>query len=178
MKHKKNLQNRDTKKEVLHHKKAERIHLPKWLTLVVIASFLLNIIFVGITFFSGKSLKKDMELIASKGAYSILPKAIKVIVDDENKSFSIKFAELWENKLQRISGYVCEFPMKSFPACSLIVDGELKIVSLGSMKDVTLAGESQYLGDFFSKFYGIDIRSLAGNSGIFNPDKKRNDCLR
>jgi hypothetical protein len=165
MKHKKNQLKKEGKKETIPSK----MRFPKWLAVVVVASILLNIAWLTLTLIPGKSVQKDLELAASRGAFSLLTP--KIIQDDENRSFSIKFAELWENKLQRMNGYICEFPMRSFPACSIILDGELKIISIGSLADINLAGKSYYLGGYFSKFYGIDIRGLAGNSGIFKPDE-------
>jgi peroxiredoxin len=172
MKHKKSIQKHELKKETGKQKEVKRILVPKWFVLLLLFSLLANIIWLVITIMPAKSLKKDLEFAASRAYFSIVDKVPKVITDDENSSFSIKFAELWENQLQRMNGYICEFPLSHFPDCSMILDGELKIVSIGSLEDITLAGKSQYLGGYFSKLYGLDIRSLAGNSGVFKPDEK------
>lgn len=168
MKHKNHLQKQDMKRE---RQKKENLYLnlPKWLVFLLVLSVLINIVWLTLLLIPNKALKNELEIAASRGAFSVLTP--KVITDEEDKGFSLKMAELWDNRLQRMNGYVAEFPVKHFPACSLIVDTELKIVSIGSLQDLVLAGESQYLGGYFSRFFGLTIRSLAGNNSVFKPDE-------
>ena len=169
MKHKNNQQKLDKKSEG-KKKSSQNLLQPKWLIILLALSIIGNLVWLTLLLMPNKPLKREMELAASRGAFSVLTP--KVVADEEDQSFSIKMAELWDNRLQRMNGYVCVFPLKHFPSCSLIVDGELKIVSIGSLQDIKLAGKSQYLGGYFSKFFGLTIRSLAGNSGIFKPDEE------
>lgn len=170
MKQKKIGYKKDQKKDEKKYTGFPKIGTTKWLVPLIIASFVLNIIFITIAFLPKDNLIKNLEYSASKGAFTILNP--KKITDPERKSFSILFAELWENRLQRMNGYICEFPLHNFPSCSLIVDGELKIVSIGSLNDLILSGKEIYQGAYFSKFFGLGIENLAGNSGIFKPDEE------
>lgn len=170
MKHKKNVTKRENKKDIGKQGIMSKIFVPKWTVMLLLLSLIANIVWLTVVLLPGSSLKKSLEIAASRAYFWIPEKSPKTITDDENPSFSIKFSELWENPLQRMNGYICEFPMNQFPPCSMILDGDLKIVSIGSLQDIVLAGKSFYLGGFFSKLYGVDIRSLAGNSGIFKPD--------
>jgi peroxiredoxin len=138
------------------------------LSVVLSISIVLNIVFTFFTFFSGKQAGQDIYFAIGKGAFTAT--GFATLKDDEDPSFSIKIAQLFDNKTQRMYGYVALFNIVNFPDCSVIVDVDAKVVSLGLLKPLYIGGSEQELGIYFSKFNGFGIQALVGNEGIFKPD--------
>lgn len=112
---------------------------------------------------------KDIEIAALRGTYDV--QNITRLTDQEsNPPQSIDFANLWDNRMQRLNGYVAQFPVRNFSDVSVILDSELKIRSIGSIYPLILGGEEYYLGAYYNKFYEHNLESLANNTGIFTPD--------
>lgn len=170
MKHKKSPIKKQNQKEKDNVFGFGKTKYPKWIFWIFIISILLNIVFLTLQFLPNNNSKKELEYAVSRGVYTVMKET--TLRDEDNQSFRIKFGELWDNRLQRMSGYAVEFPMSHFPSCSAILDSDLKITSIGSLSDVSLVGTNYYLGDYYSKFYGLNIDRLAGNTGIFKPNDK------
>jgi len=170
MKHKKVPVKKQNQKEQTKTRKTDFSKNPIWVIWVLVISILINVVFLTLQFLPKRNNQKELEYALSKAAFTVMKET--TLRDEENVSFRIKFGELWDNRLQRMSGYVAEFPLNHFPPCSVILDSDLQIISIGSLKEVSLAGTNYYLGDYFSKLYGLNIERLAGNAGVFKPNDK------
>lgn len=138
------------------------------INVVLCISIVLNLIFAFITFSPNKQSNRDIYFAIGKGSFTA--SGLVTLIDDENPTFSIKTAQLIENKTQRLYGYVAIFDIDNFPSCSIIVDTEAKVVSLGLFKPIYIGGVEQDIGTYFSKFNGLSLQAFVGNEGIFKPD--------
>lgn len=134
-----------------------------------IIPILTSLLFAGLWIFKPVSGMKEIELAALRGTYDL--RSITQLVDQEtNPPQTVKFANLWDNRLQRINGYVVQFPVRNFSDVSVILDSELKIRSIGSISPLVLSGQEYYLGSFYNQFSEQSLETLAMNTGIFTPN--------
>lgn len=162
------------KKTALHHKKenikvkSEKRVIP-FLNPLFLIPILTSLLFAGLWLFKPANEMKEIELAALRGTYHL--QSITLLTDQEtNPPQSVKFANLWDNRLQRINGYVVQFPVRNFSDASVILDSELKIRSIGSIKPLVLSGKEYYLGSYYNQFSEQSLETLAYNSGIFTPN--------
>lgn len=138
------------------------------LNIVLIVSLILNFM-LGFLFVSSyKSSNSDLYSAIGKGAFTA--NSFMTLRDDEDPKFSIKTAQLFDNRTLRIYGYTAVFDIENFPACSIITDTEAKVISLGLLKPLYIGGTMQDVNTYFSKFYGLGLQAFVGNEGIFKPD--------
>jgi peroxiredoxin len=135
---------------------------------VLCLSLVLNIFFIWQHFRAPNS-HEMLTHAASKAAFGI--SSPMVLRDAENPSYRIRVGDLWDQKLQRTSGYVAHFPLSNFPDVAIIVDPDVRIVSLGLTSSLRLMGSTMNLQPYFSRFSGLGLEALAGNTGIFKSDE-------
>jgi len=135
---------------------------------LLLISLVLNFVLGFLIFSSYGSTKNDLYFAIGKGAFTA--SGFVTLRDDEDTSFSVRIAQLFDNKTLRTYGHVAVFDVRNFPSCSLIVDTDAKVVSLGLLRPLYLSGAEQDVDIFFSKFSGLGIQALVGNEGIFKPD--------
>lgn len=155
----------DKKLETKKVKSSKKLNI---LNIVLIVSLILNFV-LGFLFISSyKSSSNDLYYAIGRGAFTA--NSFITLRDDEDTNFSIKTAQLFDNRTLRIYGYVAVFGIKNFPKCSLIVDTEAKVVSLGLLKPLYIGGTIQDVNTYFTKFYGFGLQACVGNEGIFKTD--------
>lgn len=138
---------------------------------IFIIPVITSLIFAALWLFKPAGTIKEIELAALKGSYAI-QNPVKLTDQDTKPPQSIEFANVWDNRLQRINGFVAQFPVRNFPDAAVILDSELKIRSIGSIKPIVLGGKEFYLGSFFNQFSDQSLETLAYNSGIFTPNEE------
>jgi len=165
MKHKKtHHQNKKEIAKVVPTKKSS-----PWKNPLVIIPILTSLLFAVLWISKPANSLRSIEIAALRGSYDI--QSISKLIDNETSpAQSVEFGNLWDNRLQRLNGYVVKFPVRNFSDVAMILDPELKIRSIGSMYPLILGGQEYYLGSFFNKFYEQSLLTLANNSGIFTPD--------
>jgi len=162
------------KKTVHSHKKESTKAKPEkkgipFTNPLFIIPILTSLLFAGLWIFKPVGGMKEIELAALRGTYDL--RSITQLVDQEtNPPQTVKFANLWDNRLQRINGYVVQFPVRNFSDVSVILDSELKIRSIGSISPLILSGKEYYLGSFYNQFSEQSLETLAFNTGIFTPN--------
>jgi peroxiredoxin len=166
MKHKRRIIEKQSSKQ--NKLKASQPSLRPWLIPLVIVSLLFNLFLGYKAIRPSKSIDDLLTQAVSKAAYAVSSSI--VLRDTENTSFRIRIGELWDQKTQRASGMVALIPLSHFPDLALIVDPEVRIVSMGLLKPLRLGGATIQLNPYFSRFYGLGLEALAGNTGIFKPD--------
>lgn len=137
-------------------------------TAVLIVSLILNFVFGYLFISEHRAASNDLYSAIGRGAFTA--SGIITLRDDEDTDFTIKTAQLFDNRTLRFYGYVAVFDIKNFSKCSLIVDTEANVVSLGLLKPLYIGGKNQDVSTYFSKFYGFGLQACVGNEGIFKPD--------
>ncbi len=159
--------NPDKKNQTAPKLKVTIFSLRKALWVLLVLSIMLN----GVLFFvllKPQSSIQKLIIAASKASYSI--SSPLVLRDVENPSFRIRVGDLWDQKLLRVSGQVALLPLPHFPDLALIVDSDVRIVSMSLLSPLIIGGSNINLQQYFAKFYGLGLEALAGNQGIFKPD--------
>lgn len=149
-------------------KKSKSFKKLSTLNILLTISLVLNFVLGYLVVTSNISPGDDLYSAIGRGAFSA--NGFITLRDDEDRSFSIKVAQLVDNKTYRFYGYMALFDIKNFSRCSLIVDTNAKVVSLGLLKPLYIGGVVQDISIFFSKFSGLGLQAFVGNEGIFKPD--------
>ncbi len=139
----------------------------RWMVALLALSLVFNIFFI----WQKVSPPNSMELLtdaAYKATYTVTTPV--VLRDTKDPSYRIRVGELWEHKMQRMGGYVALFPVSNFPDVAVIVDPQVRIVSMNLVAELRLGGSRVDMNPYFSKFYGLGLEALAGNTGIFKPN--------
>ncbi len=139
----------------------------RWIVVLLVFSLATNVFFI----WRNISPPNSMDLLrdaASRATYTVTSPI--VLRDQEDPSYRILVGELWEHKMQRMGGYVALFPLSNFPDVAIIVDPQVKIVSMNLVSELRLGGSRIDMNPYFSKFFGLGLEALAGNTGIFNPN--------
>ncbi len=143
-----------------------------WIVIILIASLLMNVFFLGKILYFDRSPLDKMTLASSKAAFTVSnPVVLKDQVNSE-KPYRVSIAEIWDNRMQGSLGYTVQFPIDRFPDGTVIFDAQMSVYSINLMDSFSIAGAKAYTGSYFRRFQGMTIEHLVGNNGIFQPDEE------
>jgi peroxiredoxin len=159
--------NKNKNKKITHNN-VKKFDLKRFINYVLVFSLIINLILALIILLPKNNNIENLNIAIGKASYT--SNGVSVLADDEDLNFRVKTAQLWDNSIGRLSGYLAVFKIDNFPDCTMIVDNDVLIHSINLMQPLYLKGEAQNIGSYLYKFYALGLQSLVGNEGVFKSE--------